>query len=180
MAVFFFSWVWIVSDQRYQGTFSSELHMNAFPFDIQHLEVLLQTGWGLNRARIVYPNLNPATIASTTSRMAINIGWTFLRTDIVAGSEYTYAYNNQTFSRLSFQTTWERQPQYYLTKIVAGVMLAVWMCIVSRSSCIASTHLISGCCAHVVFFSLSVPLAASIVFALCSGISLSKSTYQIV
>ena len=33
-------WVWILMDQRYSGTFSTELNMNAFPMDIQHLEMV--------------------------------------------------------------------------------------------------------------------------------------------
>ena len=43
--------------------------------------------------------------------------------------KYHYPYNNRTFHRFAFTTSWKRQPQYYLSKIVAGTMLLVWMCI---------------------------------------------------
>jgi len=44
-------WVWILTDQRYSGTFSTELNMNAFPMDIQHLEMVGARDETVGRAR---------------------------------------------------------------------------------------------------------------------------------
>ena len=121
-------WVWIQTDQRFQGSFSTELNMNAFPFDIQHVQMEAQLTWPNDTAAIIYPEATPDKIGRITKGMADNLGWDFLHSDLITGTQ-GYDYNQQVYSRLIYTSTWKRQPQYYLAKIVAGTMLLVWMCI---------------------------------------------------
>lgn len=122
------SWVWIQTDQRFQGSFSTELNMNAFPFDIQHVQMEAQLTWPNHTAVIVYPEATADKIGRITKGMADNLGWDFLGSGLTLGTQ-NYDYNAQIYSRMSYVSTWKRQPQYYLAKIVAGTMLLVWMCI---------------------------------------------------
>jgi hypothetical protein len=123
-------YLYIVNDQRYQGTFKADLRMNAFPYDIQHLPVQMQSGWTSDRVQFIYPGADKLDVVSfTTSDQATNLGWDFKPPAVISVADVTYAYNDKTFQRFTYTTTWSRNPEYYLTKIVAGMMLGVCMSI---------------------------------------------------
>jgi len=121
-------WVWVMKDQRFQLDFSTVMNMNAFPFDIQHLQMLIESNWPADRVRLLFATPEDADAAKLTVHMSPTIGWTF-ETAYQSDYNVSYAYNQQTFPRLEVTTTWKRQPEYYMSKIVAGTMLLVLMCV---------------------------------------------------
>jgi len=65
-------WVWILMDQRYSGTFSTELNMNAFPMDIQHLEMVRNpTATGDKGQQHAMISLRRLTIVLSFSRLLV-------------------------------------------------------------------------------------------------------------
>jgi len=89
----------------------------------------VQLGWPNATATLAYPGIyDQSVVDATTVGMAEHIGWDYMSVDLHTSVE-RYAYSQQKFSRLTWTTTWKRQPQYYLAKIVSCTMLLVWMCI---------------------------------------------------
>lgn len=109
-------WVWVQSDQRYEVDFASEMRMNAFPFDIQHLQMEIESSWRSDQVALNYatPNNIDAIAAEMSSQ---TIGWDFMDSGLSTRNQ-TYSYNGGSFPTMTYTTTWKRQPQYYLYKIV--------------------------------------------------------------
>jgi hypothetical protein len=129
------NWRWVTEDQRYQCDFTTPLGMHDFPFDTQYMQLLVESYWASDQVIIRWAI--PSAIDTLVPTGMEIVGWTFIRSrqfpspDPPAGEQrgILYLYNNRYYDRLTIRTLLKRQPDYYLTKIVAGVMLLVYMCV---------------------------------------------------
>lgn len=119
---------WITEDQRYQCEFTTKLSMREFPFDSQFMQLVIESFWSEDQVIIRWaePHLISKLVPSDVADNIV--GWKFVSSSQV-NSVQDYAYNGRDYDRLTIRTILERQAEYYLTKIVAGSMLLVYMCI---------------------------------------------------
>jgi len=119
--------IWVTEDQRYQCDFTTPLDMQTFPFDRQFMEFLIESYWEEDQLQIVFGEQDKVT-KLLPSNMPDIVGWKWLENGYFAGTQ-VYEYNGGLYHRLTVRTLLQRQPEYYLMKIIAGSMLLVYMCI---------------------------------------------------
>jgi hypothetical protein len=119
--------VGVTEDQRYQCDFTTPLNMRAFPFDRQFMEFLIESYWEVDTLQIIFAEQDKINYLLPTDMPDI-VGWSWIQNGYRAMTQ-DYPYNGGQYHRLIIRTLLERQPDYYLTKIVSGSMLLVYMCV---------------------------------------------------
>jgi len=119
--------IWVTEDQRYQCDFTTPLNMRAFPFDRQFMEFLIESYWEVDTLQIIFAEQDKINYLLPTDMPDI-VGWGWIQNGYRAMTQ-DYPYNGGQYHRLVIRTLLERQPDYYLTKIVSGSMLLVYMCV---------------------------------------------------
>ena len=117
---------WVVSDQRYSGTFSTTLYLQNFPYDKQDVQIFIESAlYDEATVKLMFPNsLEPKLLPS-----GFNIPEWNIRSDATSlnvTSNY-YAIFQASFSRASVYIHLSRQPDYYINKIVVGVIFLILM-----------------------------------------------------
>jgi len=101
--------------------------MRAFPFDRQFMEFLIESYWEVDTLQIIFAEQDKINYLLPTDMPDI-VGWSWIQNGYRAMTQ-DYPYNGGQYHRLIIRTLLERQPDYYLTKIVSGSMLLVYMCV---------------------------------------------------
>jgi hypothetical protein len=112
---------WVKQDSRYTGTFRTVLPLRNFPFDVQQINLNIETS-----------NLDDTTfrfVVSPNSSFASKLGNTMQEWDVVASittaTDIYYDTWSQYYSRGRFGLELRRLSGYYVTKIVVGLAFLV-------------------------------------------------------
>jgi len=118
---------YIEYDQRFIANFKTKLDLHKFPFDQQSVHMVIESEI-TDRLGMIF---KPATADFDTSMLTD--GFEVTEWDImeVSHDEYGsfYALFNQTYSSFSIDLRLNRQPDYYLNRMVSGCVMLVYMCV---------------------------------------------------
>jgi hypothetical protein len=116
---------WIINDNRYVGEFTTILQMEDFPYDRQSVILWIESFYDVNQVKIELAE--PWRIHDVVpDYMPEIVGW-----DRTFNSQkktiQLYDYNGAEYDRLVVEVHVKRQPGYFLSKIVTGVLLLNYM-----------------------------------------------------
>jgi len=129
---------WLRDDNRYAANFFCVIDMHSFPFDRQNVTISMEsakydiTGVRLRPAGAEAAQLAIRDISASEPNPFQVIGWDLTGSPSKTRFEtmvYNYPALGQDYSRLNIKVELLRQPAFYMTKIVVGVILLVYMCI---------------------------------------------------
>lgn len=101
----------------------------AFPFDVQKALILIESLWSSDQVEIVFAepdNIRLERLFPPT--MPDILGWKAQRA-IAANEDIVYTYNGRVYNRLSLSIALNREPGFFLDKIITGCAMLVVMCI---------------------------------------------------
>eukprot|EP00762_Andalucia_godoyi_P003736 ANDGO_08587.mRNA.1 Cys-loop ligand-gated ion channel len=119
---------WVQADFRYKGDFLVDMNLRAFPFDSQTVFIMVESAlWPVDQVvfSILPANLPPKGILKSGFSVQ---GWT-IAGDLASLSVVDYELFQSAYSRMTFSIKVDRDPQYYLSKFVLGVVVLVMMSI---------------------------------------------------
>lgn len=103
--------------------------MEDFPFDQQYMQLLIESYWDTTQVKIVWAI--PDAINNLVGKNQQIVGWSFIESVQIPAIDIgiLYEYNQRRYDRLTIRTLLKRQPDFYMTKIVVGSLLLVYMCV---------------------------------------------------
>jgi len=120
---------WIEFDQRYTGLFKTPLDLHTFPFDTQAASIKIESGnW--NSTFLKWEPVTPeAEFEATPLPNGFKVTeWDVKNADLSRFDNY-YSTYGQYWNRFQVLVFLDRQPAYYMYKVVSGSILLVYMCI---------------------------------------------------
>jgi len=172
--------LWVQYNQRFAGLFFTPLDLHQFPYDYQFAQIIMDSSsWGASMSYTGGFSVKffPTTDVADYVEQMIPAGFTVQEWDIqtprgnvqYTDREYPAYGVGVTYSWLKATVNLGRQPEFYLYKIVAGVILVVYMCLFIYSIEVQETDRMMG--------TISCFLAL-VSFTFVAGQSLPKVAYQ--
>jgi len=120
---------WVQYNQRYQGSFGINLALYDFPYDTQTITITIDSSlWSSNGSNaVVFLAATPTTFTKDLVQGMFSVPeWDILAFRYETSDMY-YAIYNQSYAQFEIFIDLRRQPEYYLSKIVEGMVLLVCM-----------------------------------------------------
>eukprot|EP00762_Andalucia_godoyi_P000815 ANDGO_03902.mRNA.1 Cys-loop ligand-gated ion channel len=117
---------WVQGDFRFKGDFLVDMNLRDFPFDTQTIFIIVESAiWTSSQMKfVVLPaNLPPAGVLPPGFEVQ---SWTIQR-NAADELDYYYTLFKASYSRLRYAIVVKRDPGYYLSKFVIGVVVLVMM-----------------------------------------------------
>eukprot|EP00762_Andalucia_godoyi_P004845 ANDGO_07284.mRNA.1 Cys-loop ligand-gated ion channel len=117
---------WVQADFRFKGDFLVDINLRDFPFDIQTIFIIAESAiWANEQMKfVVLPaNLPPAGVLPPGFEVQ---SWT-IQGNRAEEFDYYYTLFQASYSRLRYAIVVKRDPGYYLSKFVIGVVVLVMM-----------------------------------------------------
>lgn len=168
---------WIKSDQRFIGDFLTTLNLRDFPFDKQNAIIKIESA--TYNTEVVKLAPFPSMMEGKVSDNILPAGFSVVEweledpegngyVDIVTEDHY-YSVFEESYSQFRIDVTLQRLPEYYLYKIVSGIILLVYMCIMVIALAVEEPDRMMG--------TLTVFLAL-VSFTFITGSDVPKVAYQ--
>ena len=122
--------VWATCQRRHQVTLDADLQLQNFPFDTQYAHVILEsfntqeTGMFFRPVVGIEKGLVPAAGVKAVS------GWTII-SSTAHSSSHVYEIFDETYHQLRLTLEMRREPDYYVTRYVWGVVFLVAMALLT-------------------------------------------------
>ena len=111
---------WVAFDGRYSGQFRAQIDLQAFPYDFQRIEIILESNNKVidDLEFFVDPKSNFLSETSPPPE------WIVVSVNS-SSTPFTYDALGETYSRVVFSIFVQRRPDYYVKRIVTGVVILV-------------------------------------------------------